>query len=855
MLRNVINTRSIFPNQYAHCKKLTFIYRQVVFVFALICLSTHLSAQNNIATVEGRIIDKSGNPIPHATISRSGNHGSTEANDSGYFKLEIPSGIMITLSYDALNYRKERHNYLLNRGQTRAVVISLNSQVKRLRDVKVTDKKNGRDAAIITLDPNKAKFNPSPIGGVEGLIKTIVGSNNEMTSQYNVRGGNYDENLIYVNGFEIYKPFLVQNAQSEGLSFINADMVENIKFSNGGFQAKYGDKMSSVLDVTYKKPTENGGSAYVGLLEQGLHLEGISKNKKFTYLIGGRNRTNQNLVKSQATQGSYLPSSSDIQGYFTYDAGKNWQIDLLGNYSKTKFTFYPQSLQLATAVISPLYTSEINANFAFEGSEKDKYSTNFVGLTASKKVNNHLNLKWSLSHYGDRETQNSDITSVYSLSSSDNAYNQDAADVIGSGTNINYSRNNLKIDVWTAQHNGSYKKGNHYWQWGALIERQKVNSYLNQWTYLDSAGYSLPNNTSGNFQLNDAMYGDQSFVLTRTSGFIQDNIQWGDSSSFLIQPGVRYNYNDLNKQFLISPRVTFSYQPKNWKRDVNFHGSVGMYNQPPFYREMLRYDGSLNKNLKAQKSIQGTLGMDYQFHMMSRPAKWTTEAYYKSMTDVDIYDIDNVRIRYYGNNNAKAYAYGLETRLFGELVKDAESWISIGYMRTMEKINGLTNTTYQNAEGQTINSQTQDKQITDSTVSNAGWFRRPTDRRITLGMFFQDYLTTNKNAKVYLNTIYGSNLPYNVPGSTKYRNSLEIDPYFRVDIGFSTLLVDGSKPHKSHSPFRTFKHIWGTVEVFNLIDRSNTISYTLIKDYSNNLYPLPNRLTPRLLNFKIIAEW
>ncbi|WP_447640647.1 MULTISPECIES: TonB-dependent receptor [Chitinophagaceae] len=804
----------------------------------------------NAGFLEGRILDKSKNPVSGAAIARAGRETGAVSNDSGYFALQIPSGSMITVQFSALNFKTEKHRYLLNKGQHRHVTIVLDDEIKQLRSVKVQDNRTRVQSGMISVDPGKAKINPSPIGGIEGLIKTLVGSNNELTSQYNVRGGNYDENLVYVNDYEIYRPFLIQNAQAEGISFINPDLVENVKFSLGGFQARYGDRMSSVLDVTYRHPDSAGGSAYIGMLEQGLHLEGISKNKKFTYLFGIRNRTNRNIVSSQATDGNYIPASSDMQGLFTYDAGKNWRFELLGNYNRTKFSFFPQSLQLTTSVLSPLYTADINANFAFEGSEKDKYTTNFVGLTAIKQVSKNVQLKWLFSHYGDRESQNSDIAATYSLDAGEN----DQSTVLGSGSNINYARNNLRIDLWTVQHKGSWRLNRHFIQWGLLLERQYVNSKINQWTYLDSAGYSLPN-ANGPLNLNDFMNNNSQFSLTRTTGYLQDNIQWGESTIFTLQPGVRYNYNTLNQQFLISPRLAFSFQPKEWEKDIVFKGAIGMYNQPPFYREMLRYDGSLNKDLKAQKSWQASAGADYNFHIGQRPAKLTSEAYYKSMTDVDPYDIDNVRIRYYGNNSAKAYTYGAEVRLFADLVKDAESWISIGYMKSMEKIDGLNYTQYLNASGEVITANTSDKNPVASTITPVGWLRRPTDRRITVGMFFQDYLTTNKNNKVYLNMIYGSNLPYNVPGSSQYRNSLQIDPYARVDVGFSTLLYDGTKPKRSHNPFGAFKNIWGSIEVFNLIDRDNVISYTLIKDYNNNIYPLPNRLTPRLLNFKIVAAW
>ncbi|MFT4202535.1 MAG: carboxypeptidase-like regulatory domain-containing protein [Chitinophagaceae bacterium] len=817
----------------------------------LVVFCTLHSRAQHIGYLEGRILDKEKKTVAGAAIARSGRTTGVVSNDSGYFTLQIPSGIMVTVEFSGLNHKTEKRRYQLNKNQHRHVTIVLESEIKQLRNVKVQDSRIRTQPGTIHVDPKKSKINPSPIGGIEGLIKTLVGSNNELTSQYNVRGGNYDENLVYVNDYEIYRPFLIQNAQSEGLSFINADLAENVRFSMGGFQAKYGDKMSSVLDVTYKHPDTAAGSAYIGMLEQGLHLEGVSRNKKFTYLFGLRNRTNRNITSSQATDGNYIPSSSDVQGLFTYDAGNDWRFELLGNYNRTKFTFFPQSLQLTTSVLSPLYTADINANFTFEGSEKDKYTTNFVGLAAMKQVSKNVQLKWLFSHYGDREAQNSDIAATYSLDAGENG----ESSILGQGSNINYSRNSLKIDLWTAQHKGSWRTGKHFLQWGLLLERQSVNSKINQWTYLDSAGYALPNTNGDELVLNDWMLDDSRFSLARTTGFVQDNIQWGEKNIFTIQPGIRYNYNTLNKQFLLSPRVSFSFQPKSWEKDIVFKGAVGIYDQPPFYREMLAYDGTINKELKAQKSIQASAGADYFFTIGQRPVKLVAEAYYKNMKDVDPYDIDNVRIRYYGNNNAKAYTYGAEMRLFADLVKDAESWFSIGYMKSMEKIDGLNYTQFLNASGEVITANTTDETPVATEEIPVGWLRRPTDRRVTVGMFFQDYLTTNKNNKVHLNMIYGSNLPYNVPGSAQYRNSLQIDPYVRVDIGFSTLLFDGMQPHRSHNPFAAFKNIWGSIEVFNLIDRSNIISYTLIKDYNNNLYPLPNRLTPRLLNFKVVVEW
>ena len=731
--------------------------------------------------------------------------------------------------------------------------------VGELRNVTVTNSKDREQSGLINVDPTRALVNPSPLSNIESLIKVFVGSNNELTSQYSVRGGSYDENIVYVNDFEVFRPYLVQSGQQEGLSFINPELTSGVKFYNGGYQAKYGDKMSSVLDITYKKPTSFGGSAYVGLLEQGLHLEGTAHKNKVTYLFGVRNRTNRNLLSSQETKGNYIPSSSDIQGLITWQASRKWQLEALGNFSGTTFTLFPQETQLTASVFTPLYSQDLGVNIAFSGKEKDAYNTNFVGLTATNQVNSKLRLKWMLSYFEDNEQENEDITGAYIFGDRDIDPNSasfgNITNPLGQGVYQNFSRNTLNIQVYNAQHKGYFSAGKHYLQWGNSIEQQRINDHQNEWQYNDSAGYSLPYNSTGNLVLSDVAKNDADFSITRFSGYVQDNIQFKDSSDFTLQAGVRYNYNTLNKEFLLSPRMSFSFKPKNWVKDVVLKGSAGIYDQPPFYREMKRYDGSLNKDLKAQKSWQATAGFDYNLKMFDRPARFTTEAYYKGMWDVDPYDIDNVRIRYYGNNNAKAYAYGIEGRLFGEVVKDAESWISLGIMRTRENWSNDSYTTYYNAAHQEITAASSDKVVADSSVTPVGWLRRPTDRLITFGMFFQDYLSTNKNIKVYLNSLYGSNLPYNIPGSVRYRNSLTIPSYIRVDIGFSALLLDNEKQRRSHSPFKEFKSIWASLEVFNLIDRPNTISYLLIKDYQNNTFALPNRLTPRLVNFKIAVNW
>jgi len=588
-----------------------------------------------------------------------------------------------------------------------------------------------------------------------------------------------------------------------------------------------------------------------------LHVEGTADNNKVTYEFGVRNRTNRNLVSSQQTQGNYVPSSSDLQSLITWQASKKWELELLANLSGTKFTFFPQSSQLTSGVFTALYSEQVGLDIDFSGQERDQYSTDFIGLSATQKVNKKLKLKWMLSSFTDKEQQNEDITGAYLFGEVDNTQGSSTqgqiVNPLGAGVYQNFSRDNLQINVLNASHKGSLELGKNFIQWGATIEQQKVNDNIDEWALNDSAGYTLPYNP-GVLNLSSVLKASDNLSITRFSGYAQDNVQFKNSSDVVMQYGVRYNYNTLNHEFLTSPRVGLSFKPKKSKKDIIYKTSAGIYQQPPFYREMRGYNGILNTNLLAQKSWQVTAGLDNNFKLLGRPARFTSEAYYKSIWDVDPYDINDVRLQYFGTNNAKAYSVGIENRLYTELVKDAESWLSFNVMQTKEKIDNFYYYQYLDS-GRVITPNTKNPVVTDSLKTNVGWIRRPSDRRFTFGMFFQDYMPNNKNLKFYLNIIYGSNLPYNIPGSVKYRDALIIPSYIRADMGFSALLVDGQKGKlRSHSPFRKFQSIWGTLEVFNFIDHANTISYLLIKDYQNNTFAIPNSLTPRLLNVKIIAK-
>src|SRR5688572_2644183 len=822
----------------------------LLFIACFLFPLTSVFGQKKPAYVSGKVLDENENLLSNVSVTILGQQKGIATSDSGTFRLKVTADRAFAIVFSYTGFKIQQKNFLLSENEEETVVIRMEREGKVLEEVIVTDQRDRREAGLIRPNPKSVINLPTPVMGVESLIKVFVGSNNELTSQYSVRGGSYDENLIYVNDFEIFRPYLVRNGQQEGLSFINPEMVRNISFYNGGFQSKYGDKMSSVLDIQYKKPKRFGGTAYVSILEQGLALEGISNNNRLSYLIGIRNRTSKSLLSSQETQGNYVPSSSDLQALINYQFNDKWQAEFLGNISQTKFTLVPEFSQLTSSVFSPFFSAVLGLDVYFQGQERDQYKTNMLGLAITNQPRHDLKLKWMVSRFENDEEENIDIEGAYLFGERDFDKSKPTFGLIvnplGAGVFHDFARNKLNITNWNISHKGTLDKGKNVFQWGIGFDRSSINDKLNEWELQDSAGYTLPYNPNV-LMLSKVIKSTALLDNNRISGYIQDNLIFGDTSnSFTLQAGIRFNYNTLNNEFLLSPRVGASWQPKGGK-DIIFRAAAGAYHQPPFYRELRRYDGTVNTDVKAQKSWQLVGGFDYNFRSRDKPMRMTVEAYYKNMWEVVPYDVDNVRVRYYGENSAKAYAYGIEGRLFGELVKDAESWISIGLMKTKEDIKNDFYKEY------TLDSL---YQPIDSATVEGGWFRRPTDRMVTFGMFFQDYLSTNKNFRVYLSTIYGTNLPYNIPGSVKYRNGAIIEPYIRVDIGFSALLLDADKTNRrSHSPFRGFDNIWASLEVFNLIDRPNTISYMLIKDFANNVFTLPNRLTPRLVNFKIVARW
>lgn len=784
------------------------------------------------AVVDGIIRNDSGKVMEDVQVVDEVTQTGAHTNTKGYYMLNVPAGKPVKLIYYKLGFEVVRRTVELNNGDIHHFNIRMKENIQK--EVVVRDKQDRYIAGNVKVEMSKVNFIPGVSGGVEEILKLLVGSHDELTSQYSVRGGNYDENLVYVNDFEIYRPFLVRSGQQEGLSFVNSDLVQNVTFSVGGFQAKYGDKMASVLDVTYKKPTHFAGSVMVSLLGASLHLEGISKNKKLTYLIGARQKSNQYVLQSQPTKGVYNPSFSDIQALVDYKVNSNWDVEAIGNYARNRFTFFPESMVSSFGVLNQAYQLDV----FYSGGEYDQFDSRFGGISASyHHDSSKLRLKFLASGFQTNEYETYDIGGEYLFGELQTDMSKaDFGQIktyLGTGYIQDFARNYLTANVGDFGLRGSYDANpRNFISFGANVNVTSIDDYLHQWERRDSSAFNQPydpNNLTMYYFYNSTT----TFDYVRASGFAQDNFRLDSTGKWTGSAGVRLNYSFLNSEMLVSPRVQLAYKPDG-KKDIIYKFSTGLYQQPPFFREMQNVEGTVNYGLKAQKSFQAVAGADYNFKLYNRPYRVTLETYYKDLWDIDPYQYNNVSIQYTGKNDAIGYVYGGEVRLYGDLVKDATSWISIGMLKGAQK-------------------------ITDSASipGYKNYFPLPNDQRFMLGMYFEDYLRHNKNFKVHINMMYASGLPVGPPGGHLYQDIIRIPDYKRVDIGFSALLLDADrKDHPAHSYFNMLHSVWASLEVFNLLGIQNTLNYTWIQDDSSNkTFAVPNRLTSRLLNVKLLFNF
>ncbi len=581
------------------------------------------------------------------------------------------------------------------------------------------------------------------------------------------------------------------------------------------------------------------------LLGASLSLEGASRNEKFTYLIGARQKSNQYLLQAQPTKGVYNPSFTDIQALVNYRFNPRWEIEAIGNYARNRFSLIPEESTSTFGVIDQAFQLKVFYN----GGEIDQFDSRFAGLSVTHRPSAKLRLKLLASGFQTHEVETYDISGEYLLGALETDLGKtnfgQIKYAIGTGIIQNYARNYLDVNVGTIAHRGSYDAGKHTILWGAGRAAHRHLDQLHEWERRDSAGFNQPFNPDATITMKRYIDSKADFNYMRYSGFLQDNFHLGsDSNHVNLSAGLRALYNDLNGEFDLSPRVQATYRPQRWKHDVLFKAAAGLYAQPPFYREMRAYDGSINKDLKSQKSIQGLLGTEHNYRWGRRAIKLTTEVYYKELTDLVPYVYEDVRIRYSGKNNSNGYAYGGEVRLYGELVKDATSWVSIGLMNTQEDLTD-DKIVYKDTKG------------TDSATIYPGYSPRPTDQRFMFGMFLQDYLPRNKNFRVNLNLIYATGIPFYQSESSRSGTLLRLPDYKRVDIGFSALLLDAARKQRPrYSMFSSLESIWAGLEVFNLLGIQNTLSYTYIQDQtSGKSFAVPNRLTSRLLNVKLIVRF
>lgn len=816
------------------------------------------------ATLTGTVRDETGQALPAANVVLPGRGTGTACDAQGRYTLEVPAGDSVRVRFSYAGMEPQEHGLLLAPGATRRLDVRL--RFVTLGQVDITTDRAEREQGLTRIDPRLTKFSPTPRGGVEALLTGQLGVTfrSELGSGYNVRGGNFDENLVYVNDIEVYRPFLARAGQQEGLSFPNADMIERIQFSAGGFEARYGDKMSSVLDIQYRRPRSFAGSAMASLMGYSVHLENAMFGQRLRQITGFRYRDNGLVLRGLDTQGNYRPVYTDVQSYWTYDVSPTVELGFLGLYSSNRYGFIPQTRETEFGT----FNQALRFTVYFEGQEVTQFSTLFGALSANVRPSRDLLLKFTTSAYSTRERETFDILAQYRLGELERDMGSDQfGEVVrdlGVGSFLDHARNDLDATVYTFAHKGSLQRARSYLQWGADVRADMIHDRLSEWTMVDSADHSIPLNTGEDLELKYVLKSRLDMESVRASGFLQNTWRWerGADSWWSLVAGVRANHWTFNGQTVVSPRARLTYKPV-WTRvaesgdtlvrDVSFWLALGMYHQPPFYREVRRMDGTLNPDIRAQRSIHAVLGMDRNLKIWERPFKLTTELYYKHMDDLIPYQVENVRIRYLGTNNARGHAAGLDLKLAGEFIEGIESWVGAGVMTIQEDLKDDVYYHRYNAAGERIHpGYTFDQVAVDSVRIEPGWIPRPTDQRVSFALFFQDEMPRWPTFKVHLSLVFGTGVPFGPPNSERYSDTLRTNLYRRVDIGFSKQLL-GAKGQEKTGFLRHINDMWISLEVFNLLNINNTINHTWVTDVSNRYYAIPDFLTPRRFNLKLMA--
>ena len=871
----------------------------------MLIFSSLIFGQENVI-IKGSIKTSKGKPVNKANVVVIDTKIGTTSNKKGEFQFEIENTGYFNLEVSHVKYQKISKK--LNPETDTVIFIRMENKVLQTHDVEYKDPGSSTTEILPTINAANVAL---PSGNIEGLLSSVgfgVRQNNELSSGFNVRGGNFDENLIYVNGIEVYRPFLARSGQQEGLSFINPSMVENIVFSAGGFDAKYGDKLSSVLDISYREPIDFEANLSTSLLGTQLQF-GDRPNSLINYNFGFRYRTNAYLLGALDTKGEYQPRFADVQGLINFNLNEKLKLTAFGTAANNLFSVQPENRQTNFGNIN----EALRFTVYYEGQENTQYKTYMGALSLQHQTTEKLSLNYFISTFNTDETEYFDLLGEYRLDELERDLSSDQyGDVAynrGVGAFLNHARNQLKANVINFYHKGDFINKKQKTSWGLKLQGEKVTNDIKEWNYLDSARFNTPkpidsvgyqDPSSIPYQqlvLSNLIKANNKIASSRVTGFIQHrfkfnrskeiNLQYNTDSNFNLDTtftsqdyftatiGARANYWTFNNQTVFSPRINIKWRPAFYKfennqivrKNITFRLATGYYYQPPFYRAARYLDGSINPAIRAQKSIHIVAGGDLVFNMWDRKFKFGSEIYYKFLQDIIPYEIENVRVNYYGQNLASGYARGIDLKINGEFVEGIQSYASLSWLQTKEDLSNDFYYEYFNQNGEKIiPGYTIDQNRADSILYEPGFIPRPTDQRLSFSMFFQDQMPDDwdtekikwSNMKVNINILVASRLPYGPPGNKRYSDTLRSSFYKRVDIGFSKDLINNETDRskfKEKSIFNEIEALWIAFEVFNLLDISNTTNYTWIRDVSGRQYSIPSFLTSRRLNLKLVARF
>ena len=801
---------------------------RIVCVLCLIVTSFAVQAQQT--KISGVVTDSEGIPVELVSVQVSGTINGTFTNEKGKYALTVNIGDSCALVFSCLGYNKSRR-IIPEVTENMIVNVELHNTSYELPEFTVTRSKVQTNT-MENINIRQGRLAVDATGGsIESFVITAatgVSSTNELSTQYSVRGGNYNENIVYVNGIEVYRPILIRSGQQEGLSFINPDLTEKVEFSSGGFEARYGDKMSSVLNVTYKKPEKSEGGITGSMLGGNVYL-GTSSGK-FSQITGIRYKRGTTLLNTLDTKGDYNPSVSDLQTYMTYAFTPKWELSFLGNYSENIYDFNPDTRQTSFGTFQSVKSFDVY----YGGFEKDRFRTLFGAGTLKYTLGEHADISLQVSAFQSLEQENYDIDGAYWLSD----VMEDNKEITGTGSFLEHARNYLKADVSNATLTGNLGVNQNSIRWSLSWEKEKITDRIREWELRDSMGYSLPYNEE-TLRVFSNLFSRNDVRSNRFSSYLQDTYKFRiEKGLFSLTAGLRGSYWDFNREFILSPRVSLGFIPSQ-NQNFTFRFATGLYYQAPFYKEFRvintdadgnRYVG-LNDKIKSQRSIHFVLGGDYDFKSDSRPFKFTTELYYKKLDRLVPYTVNNLRIQYLGNNVSTGYATGIDMKLFGQYVQGTDSWLNFSLMQAKQTIDGVKTSL-------------------------------PTEQRYNITLFFTDnfpesftrYSPHFKKIQFNLRAIWSDGIPFSIPGRD-YITAIRTPAYRRVDIGMAYRLLDEDTRDDKPAFWRNFKNIWIGVDVFNLLDIKNVSSYSWFSDVKGNQYAVPDQLTGRQFNLKLIATF